>query len=113
MSTTKQQNVLKKLKAVYWRALDDKKWHAASHVAALQGKCTGLFDKRRFPDVKRISDMSERELHDFVAVLKKHDPELEKMEQQQQQKEMGYPEKPPLIPKHPPPCVCPECLSYE
>jgi hypothetical protein len=113
MSTTKQQNVLKKLKAIYWRALDNKKWYAASHVLALQGKSTGLFDKRRFPEVKRISEMSERELHDFVAVLKKHDPDLAKAEQQQQQKDMGYPEKPPLIPKHPPPCVCPECLSYE
>ena len=113
MSKIKQERVLQNLKAVFYHALGNNKWYAALQVAALQGKCTGLFDKRRFPDVKRIKEMSERELHDFVAVLKKHDPELEKMEQQQQQKEMGYSEKPPLIPKHPPPCVCPECLSYE
>jgi predicted acyl esterase len=110
MNAPKQKKILKNLKAVFWQAINNNKWYTALQVAALQGKCAGLFDKRRFPDIKRISEMSERELYDFMAVLKKHDPELEKKERE---KEMGYPEKPPLIPKHPPPCVCPECFSYE
>ena len=113
MNTITKETILTKLETIYQAAVRSNKWPTALRVAHLQGAYIGLFEKRHFPDVKRISEMSEKELHDFVAVLKKHDPELEKMEQQQQQKEMGYPEKPPLIPKHPPPCVCPECLSYE
>jgi hypothetical protein len=103
-----QERILNKLETIYQDAVKMKKPQIALQVVMLQGKYIGLFDKRRFPDIKRIKEMSERELHDFVAVLKKHDPELEKRAQQEEMEK-----KPPLIPKHPPPCVCPECLSYE
>jgi hypothetical protein len=110
MNTITKETILTKLETIYQAAVRTNKWPIALRVAQLQGAYIGLFEKRHFPDVKRISEMSEKELQDFVAVLKKHDPELEKMAREE---EMGYPKKPPLIPKHPPPCVCPECLSYE
>ena len=110
MTTISKETILTKLETIYQAAVRTNKWPTALRVAQLQGAYIGLFEKRQFPNVKRISEMSEKELHDFVAVLKKHDPELEKKAREE---EMGYPKKPPLIPKHPFPCVCPECLSYE
>jgi hypothetical protein len=106
MSTIKKDKILKRLRAVFWRAVRDNKWYAASQVAALQDKCLGIFDKRRFPDVKRISEMSQRELHDFVAVLEKYEPELKNMNEWPEE---GFPKKKPFIPdpNHPPPLCLP------
>ena len=98
MSPITQERILNNLETIYQDAVKMKKPQIALQAAMLQGKYIGLFDKRHFPDIKRIKEMSETELHDFVAVLKKHGPEIEK---RAQQKEIE--KKPPLIPKHPPP----------
>ena len=105
-----QEAILSKLEIIYQAAIRTDKWRIALQVTKLQGAYIGLFDKRRFPDVKRISEMSQRELQDFVVVLEKHEPELKNMRERDEQ---GLPKQKPLLSKHPPPCVCPECLSYE
>jgi hypothetical protein len=111
MTPITTESILNKLETIYHDAIKMKKPQIALQVAVLQGRYIGIFDKRRFPDVKRISEMSQRELHDFVAVLEKYEPELKNMNEWPE----DFPKKKPFIPNpnHPPPCVCPECLSYE
>lgn len=110
MDPISSTRVFKKLESIYQAAIRTSKWHTAFRVAQLMGSTIGMFEKRRFPNVKRLSEMSKKELQDFLVVIEKHDPELQFVNPQE---EVNYPKKKILIPKHPPPCVCPECLSYE
>jgi hypothetical protein len=79
MTPISTESILNKLETIYQAAIRKEKWQIALQVVELQGTQTGMFEKRRFPDVKRISEMSQRELHDFVAVLEKYEPELKHM----------------------------------
>ena len=68
--------ILKKLEAVYWRALNSGNLHVALRVIELQGNHISMFDKQRLPKVSRIADMTEEQLVDFIARLEEREPDL-------------------------------------
>lgn len=103
--TKKEGRVLRNLEIIYWSAFNDKKWRVALEIAMLRSKLIEVVDKQRFPQLKRVSEMSIEELEDFIAALERHDPEFKEVIQRPPE------EKKPPDPQSPPPYV--ERLSYE
>jgi len=73
MTQITQDAVLKKLKAIYWRAFHGNKWHIALQVLELQGKNCGLFEKESLQKGTPIVDMVEEEEHAFIDTFRKLD----------------------------------------
>jgi uncharacterized membrane protein YgaE (UPF0421/DUF939 family) len=87
--------VLKNLKAIYWRALDSKKWKVALEaverqaryeaILERQARYKAMFEKQSPPsqalaDIRRMRDMTEEQLRDCIAALEKFHPHLKKLD---------------------------------
>ncbi|MDF3034460.1 MAG: hypothetical protein K0R76_1414 [Alphaproteobacteria bacterium] len=74
--------VLKNLKAIYWRALDSKKWDIALQTVDRQARYKAMFEKQSSPaqpltDIRRMRDMTEEQLREVMAAWKKLYPDRE------------------------------------
>ena len=99
MGTITRETILTQLETIYEGAVRTDKWQIALRVTELQGYI-GLFEKRRFLDVKQILDISEKKLHAVVVASKKDEAELRRIEKCLPE---NYPQDKPIVVKHPPP----------
>ena len=72
----RKKNILKNFEFLYKRALKKGQLHIALRAKEMQGQAIGIFRHRPLPPVKRLSDMTEQELKDFIARLEENDPTL-------------------------------------
>ena len=75
-----KKKTLKNLEFLYELALKKGKWHIALRAMEIQGKALGLLRHQPLPPVKRLSDMTEEQLRDFIARLEESDPTLRQEE---------------------------------
>jgi hypothetical protein len=73
-------SILKDLKTIYRRALEDGNWQVALQATKLRGQHIGMFGKQLLPNVVRIADMTEEQLVEFIDRLETRDPSLKDQE---------------------------------
>lgn len=71
-----KDTVLQDIESIYQIALKDKKWNVALRAKETQGKILGIFRQQGLPHIKRMADMTDEELQEFIARLEKTDPDL-------------------------------------
>lgn len=71
-----RDTILADMETIYHLALAEGKLNVALHVKELQGKAVGLFHQSHLPIARRISEMSEDQLTEFMARLEDLDPAL-------------------------------------
>ena len=76
-----KDTILQNLQIIYWHALNNNKLDIALQAVEQQAQYMGLLEKQslpseRLPQVRRTADMTAQQPRDFMADLKKLDPDL-------------------------------------